>query len=261
MFYLNEEFAQSFDGADPFKTLRAMEGNIYRQFKSRKTFQFSLNGKSYFAKLHTGIGWAEILKNILQFRLPIVGAGNEWRAIHRLQELDIATLNPVAYGSRGINPACRESFIITEELCNTVSLEDFCKNWKQDPPDPQLRWQLIKEIARISKTLHCNGVCHRDYYLCHFLLHKDQISIIKLSLIDLHRALVKTKLARRWIIKDIAGLYYSSMNLGLTKRDLLRFIRHYSASGLRMSLTRDKALWQRVEQRAQRMYENLGPSI
>jgi len=28
-----------------------------------------------------------------------------------------------------------------------------------------------------------------------------------------------------------------------------------------MSLTRDKALWQRVEQRAQRMYENLGPSI
>ena len=177
MFYLNEEFAQSFDGADPFKTLRAMEGNIYRQFKSRKTFQFSLNGKSYFAKLHTGIGWAEILKNILQFRLPIVGAGNEWRAIHRLQELDIATLNSVAYGSRGINPACRESFIITEELCNTVSLEDFCKNWKQDPPDPQLRWQLIKEIARISKTLHCNGVCHRDYYLCHFLLHKDQITV------------------------------------------------------------------------------------
>ena len=74
MFYLNEEFAQSFDGADPFKTLRAMEGNIHRQFNSRKTFQFFLNGKSYFAKLHTGVGWAEILKNILQFRLPIVGA-------------------------------------------------------------------------------------------------------------------------------------------------------------------------------------------
>ena len=96
MFYFNEEFAQSFHGADPFKKLRSMEGNIYRQLKGRKTFQFSLNDKSYFVKLHTGVGWAEIVKNILQFRLPILGAENEWRAIHKLQELGVATLNAVA---------------------------------------------------------------------------------------------------------------------------------------------------------------------
>ena len=261
MFYFNEEFAQSFHGADPFKKLRSMEGNIYRQLKGRKTFQFSLNDKSYFVKLHTGVGWAEIVKNILQFRLPILGAENEWRAIHKLQELGVATLNAGAYGSRGINPAGRESFIITEELSNTVSLEDFCKNWRENPPIPQLRWQLVREVARISQMLHSNGICHRDYYLCHFLLHKDQTNTTELSLIDLHRALVKEKLAKRWIIKDIAGLYYSAMNIGLTRRDFLRFIKYYSKGSLRMSLTRDKNFWRRIEQRAQRMYEKLGPSI
>jgi len=80
-------------------------------------------------------------------------------------------------------------------------------------------------------------------------------------LIDLHRALVKEKLAKRWIIKDIAGLYYSAMNIGLTRRDFLRFIKYYSKGSLRMSLTRDKNFWRRIEQRAQRMYEKLGPSI
>ncbi len=98
MFYLNEEFTQNFAGADPFKMLQAMEGNIYRQVPGRKTFQFSLNGKSYFVKLHSGVGWGEISKNLLQLRLPILGAGNEWRAIHKLHELDVATLNAVAFG-------------------------------------------------------------------------------------------------------------------------------------------------------------------
>jgi heptose I phosphotransferase len=31
------------------------------------------------------------------------------------------------YGKRGINPAKIQSFVITEELTNTASLEDFCR--------------------------------------------------------------------------------------------------------------------------------------
>jgi heptose I phosphotransferase len=260
MFYLNEEFTQNFAGADPFKMLQAMEGNIYRQVPGRQTFQFSLNGKSYFVKLHSGVGWGEISKNLLQLRLPILGAGNEWRAIHKLHELDVATLNAVAFGARGWNPASRESFIITEALENTVSLEDYCRNWNQDPPSPLIRNQLIRQLARISLTLHGNGICHRDYYLCHFLMHEGQTMPPRLSLIDLHRALIKPNLGRRWIIKDIAGLYYSAMDIGLKPRDILRFIRSYSAKGLRRSLSEDRDFWQQVELRARRMREKLGPA-
>lgn len=261
MFYLDDEFTRRFQGADPFKMLAAMEGNIYRQAKGRKTFQFSLNGKSYFVKLHSGIGWGEIFKNLLQLRLPIVGAGNEWRAINRLQELGLDTLNAVAYGNRGWNPASRQSFIITEELSNTISLEDFCKDWASKPPDPALRRRLIERIAHISKVLHDNGVCHRDYYLCHFLLHREDPQSLRLSLIDLHRALIKRRLGQRWVVKDIAGLYYSAMGIGLSRRDLLRFVRHYSKRGLRASLTEDKAFWEKVERRARCMIDKLGPAF
>lgn len=261
MLYLNEEFSRKFEGTDPFRMLQTIEGNIYRQARGRKTFQFNLDGKSYFAKLHSGIGWGEILKNLLSLRLPVVGATNEWRAINRLQELGIATLHAVGYGSRGWNPASRESFIITEELANTISLEDFCKTWQSDPPDPRLRIRLVKAVARISRQLHENGICHRDLYLCHFHLHRDQLINPRLSLIDLHRALIKTRLGRRWIIKDIAGLYYSALGVGLTRLDLLRFIRSYSGRELRYSLQQDRAFWDMVSGRAQRMLDKLGPAF
>jgi len=260
MFYLNEEFADNFQGEDPFDALWSMQGRIYRQVKARKTFQFNLDGKSYFAKLHSGVGWLEIFKNLFSFRLPIIGARNEWEAIHRLQELDIATMNAVAYGERGWNPANRESFIVTEELVDTVSLEDYCKHWNETHPDPKVKRKLIKEVAVIARVLHSSGICHRDFYLCHFLLHKDEVPFPTLSLIDLHRALVRGNLAQRWIVKDIAGLYYSAKTIGLTQRDLLRFMRHYHDQDLREALTKHKSFWTEVEERAEKMFAKLGPA-
>ena len=260
MFYLNDEFAESFQATDPYKMLKGMEGNVYRQVKTRKTFQFSLNGKGYFAKLHSGVGWLEILKNLLTLKFPIIGARNEWEAIHRLQELDIATMNAVAYGERGWNPASRESFIITEELTDTISLEDYCKQWTDNPPDFRTKRELIENVAGIARTLHQNGICHRDFYLCHFLLDQGAKPFPKLSLIDLHRALVRKNLARRWIIKDIAGLLYSAKMIGLSKRDLLRFMRQYHGKDLRSAITVQSGFWQEVKQRADSIFEKLGPA-
>jgi len=261
--YLNEEFKRNWQGADPFKMLQAMEGNIYRQVQGRKTFQFTLNGRSYFAKLHSGVGWSEIIKNLLQLRLPILGAENEWRAITRLQELGIATMKFVAYGKRGWNPATRQSFIITEELTDTISLEDYCKGWRNNSPEYSEKKILLERIANISRELHSNGVCHRDFYLCHFLLNRN-IDVgedkLNLSLIDLHRVLLKQNLATRWKIKDIAGLYYSTMDIGLTQRDLFRFIRIYDQVDLRQSLRTRQGFWSAVHKRAQFMYHKLSPA-
>ena len=58
----------------------------------------------------------------------------------------------------------------------------------------------------------------------------------------------------RWKMRDVSGLHYSSMNLGLTQRDLLRFIRLYSGGSLRQALGRDRQFWERVERRANRLY-------
>ena len=260
MEYLNEDLKQLFKDSDPYLVLANMKGKIYRQVKARKTFQFEYNGKRYFAKVHTGVGWLEIIKNILQLKIPILGAKNEWRAIEALHKLSLATMKIVAYGERGFNPAKKQSFIITEELQNTISLEDYCLDWKVNSPNSKDRKLIIDQVATIARTLHDNGICHRDFYLCHFLLHKDSSSFPKLSLIDLHRALINENLAQRWIVKDIAGLYYSSMEIGLSRRDLLRFALKYGKKTTKLSLRQNRPLWDQVDRRAKTMYRKLGPA-
>jgi lipopolysaccharide core heptose(I) kinase len=262
MQYLNEDFAANLPEGDSFEVLQSMEGEVYRNVQGRKTLQFPLGGKSYFIKNHYGVGWPEIIKNIVQLRLPILGAENEWRAIEKLHSLGLATMTAVAYGSKGWNPARRRSLIVTEDLVDTISLEDYCKDWRQKPPGFKKKKELLEELARISRTLHQSGVCHRDFYLCHFLMPKSQIdsSSKQLFVIDLHRALIKSPLGKRWVVKDMSGLFFSAMDIGLTQRDLYRFIKIYDDSSLRQALSNNGNFWNSVEVRAKAMYKKLGPA-
>lgn len=258
MLYLNDELKRLWSGKDPFQILPVMDGEIYRQQKGRCTKRIQLNNRSYFVKSHSGVGWLEIVKNLIQLRAPVLGAANEWRAVNRLHELGVNTLTAVAFGSKGFNPAQQQSFIVTEDLQNTISLEEFCANWIYFKPPAKLKWALIRQVAMMSRTLHENGVCHRDFYICHFLLDKNSIAneaAPRLSLIDLHRALVKKKLRRRWVVKDIAGLLFSTMRIGLGRRDLLRFVRDYRSTGLRASLQTDSKFWSAINARAQALYK------
>ena len=111
-----------------------IEGKVYREALGRRTLRFTRGDKDYFLKMHTGVGWAEIVKNISYLRAPVVGALNEWHGVHRLNDLEIDTMTVAAYGIRGRNPATKHSFIVTEALPTETSLEDFCKSWKEKPP-------------------------------------------------------------------------------------------------------------------------------
>lgn len=238
-----------FKDQNPFKAVRALKGKIYRELEGRRTLSFAINNKNYFAKIHLGIGWKEIIKNLSQLRLPIFGAENEWRAIKRLQQLGIKTMTLIGYGKQGLNPAKQESFIVTEALENTISLEDLCANWKKNPPSLKQKRNLLNQIAKIAHDLHYNGVNHRDFYLCHFL--KDNHD--QLFLIDLHRTQIRKRAPERWIIKDLSGLYFSAMDIGLTKRDILRFIKLYTQQPLTIVLA-NQAFWQRVNARSIKLY-------
>jgi len=265
MLFLNDEFSKSWQEDDPFAVVQSIEGTVFRKVKSRKTLRFSLNGESYFLKLHLGIGWSEVLKDLVQFRLPVTSAENEWNAINRLHELDIKTMTVAAYGKKGINPATRQSFLVTEDLNDTVSLEKYCSGWSNQRPAFSVKSNLIEKIANISRTMHLNGICHRDFYICHFLLHnvKNNEPVednLRLSLIDLHRALIKRDLGNRWIVKDIAGLYFSSMDIGLTQRDLFRFMRGYKQNSLRLTLEQDSDFWNQVSKKANLLYRKLNGS-
>jgi len=260
MVYLQEDFEKAWDGQDPFEAADRLEGEIFRAVKTRRTLRFELNGKSYFAKIHHGVGWREIFKNLFQLKRPVLGAENEWAALRKLEELGVDTMVPCAYGQRGKNPARQDSFIITEDLINTESLEDFCRDWKMNPPSFKLKKALIEKLAWVSRQMHENGINHRDYYICHFLLDISagldcvDPDNLKISLIDLHRAQIRKKTPRRWMVKDVSGLYFSAMDIGLTQRDLFRFVTVYSGNPLREFIADGSGFWSSVEQTAERLY-------
>jgi hypothetical protein len=80
---------------------------------------------------------------------------------------------------------------------------------------------------------------------------------LRLFLIDLHRVQIRRNTPMRWRVKDIAGLYFSSMDIGLTQRDLLRFIRLYRNKPLKVSLREDRVFWRRVTRRGISLYREI----
>lgn len=255
--FLRDDLQAAWQQKDCFDVLKKQQGDVFRDKEGRRTLRFTLNSHSYFLKYHAGVGWAEIVKNLLQLRMPIISAKNEWLAIERLHQLGIGTMQLAAYGEQGCNPAKRHSFVVTDDLINTMSLEDLGKQWQQKQPTFTTKKTLIEKLANISRTMHQAGINHRDYYLCHFLLtdtfsESNEITAeTELFLIDLHRAQQRKKVSQRWLVKDLGSLYFSAHEVDLTQRDRFRFIKKYSNKPLRVILEQERAFWNKVERRAE----------
>ncbi len=279
--YYRDDLKAALGDKAVFSNMMRTQGEAYREPEGtgRKTVRFNLANRHYFIKTHTGVGWQEILKNLIYFRLPVLGAMDEWHGIHHLQRLRIKTLSVAAYGTAGgmYNWARRRSFIVTDEIANSRSLEEFCREWKTHPPvsPSEIRFKrwLIKQVAVIARKMHLSGANHRDFYLGHFMLQpgyqSGQLSThaSRLFVIDLHRMQLRRRTPTRWQVKDIAGLRFSSFMLGLTKTDQYRFIRAYwSETTLRQSLglgpywrdpqsLRNRLFWWRVESWARKLQQ------
>jgi len=259
---LRPDLKKIFPGPDAevFDQIMNLQGEAYRDLAGRRTIRVVLGGHGYFAKLHYGVGWGEIFKNLVRLSLPVVGARTEWLAIRRFEELGVSTMSIAGFGERGGNPAERQSFLITDELAGTVSLEDYCRFWRETPPSPRLKRSIIEKVAGMTRQLHENGVNHRDLYICHFLIKEASANPdaspeeIDLFIIDLHRVQIRSKTPRRWIVKDIAGLHFSSMDVGLTTRDRLRFICHYTNKPLRPAVKELVGFWARIDRTAVKLY-------
>ncbi len=155
MIWLRPEFAARLPR--PWKEVAdacAVQGLVRKEIpgRGRRTLRFELQGRGYFLKLHWGVGWGEIFKNLASGRLPVLGAGPEWRALQRLPKLGIETMRLEAYGREGWNPARQRSFVVTRELESTVSLERYCADWKQNPPEPRRKWRLIEKAGPMEQV-------------------------------------------------------------------------------------------------------------
>ncbi|OCF99678.1 lipopolysaccharide core heptose(I) kinase RfaP [Gilliamella sp. wkB195] len=253
---LKSPFKELWLGKDPFTEVELISGKVYRAVKQRKTLNFELDGESYFIKIHRGSTVKEIVKNLISLRLPVLDAKQEWDAIHRLEQVGVNTMDGRAFGRKGLNPLTRHSFIITKDLNPTISLEDFTRPWLDNPPSYHLKRSLTIYLANMTAKMHGAGVNHRDCYLCHFLLDLplyENSEEIKLSVIDLHRAQTRDKVPTRWRDKDLIGLYFSSINIGLTQRDIWRFLRTYFNKPIKAIVRDEHKLIDSAKHKAERI--------
>lgn len=253
---------------EPFDRIWKLSGTIYRDVPGRRTFRVHLGSKAYFVKLHFGVGWKEIFKNVIQLKLPVVDARGEWEILHKLNQLGIHAPSPVAVGTRGWNPASRQSFLVTEDIGESVNLEEVLTHWTEVQPLSQaqlrLKRRLIQDTAYLVKTLHAHGINHRDLYLCHFRIRRTDFpdnpveESFPIFLMDLHRAQMREWTPKRWIIKDLGALLFSCKPYHITLRDQYRFLKVYTGGLLREGIRKYQPMWNRVQQRACRMYAKLG---
>lgn len=249
---LHEKFGGSFDA------VMRLDGEIYRAKEGRRTLAFRHDGQEYFAKIHGGVGWKEIFKNLFSLKLPALDASREWQAVRLLEDCGVDTVEVVGKGVRGWNPARRESFVLMRALEERIEVEDFLK----DPGGltgvaaTQLRRAIIRKVAETARKMHAAGMNHRDFYLCHFhLLERDWSGWVRgeefrLPVLDLHRAQLRDRVPRRWLVKDLGALLYSLRDCEWTDRDLVAFLQIYLGREWKESLGREAGLWRAVVRKA-----------
>lgn len=245
---------------DAFDFFMQLPGISYRKVARRETLKVVLDGRSYFIKKHFGVGWLEIFKNWMTFKRPVVSAQNEVAAIAALTRLGIPTTPYVGHGMQGCSPAALRSFVLTEDLGDIVTLEDLASISQQQPMSVTFKRALIKRVAEIAGTMHTHGIYHRDFYICHFCIKREEASILppRLHVLDLHRVEIKPSPSVRMQVKDLAALYFSAMDCGLSRGDRLCFFKHYAGLHTRRSLKQammaDAAVYRAIEDRAHRLY-------
>lgn len=143
----------------------------------------------------------------------------------------------------------RRSFLMTEEIPNSQSLERRLPACFADQATPMVlcaRRDFIRRLAQFIRRFHATGRRHRDLYLSHIFCSDSG----ELCLIDLARA-SRPLLQRRFQVKDLAQLHYSSPAGRFSRADRMRFYRAY-AGGTKL-LSKDKSLIRAVLRKAARM--------
>jgi len=255
--FLRADVAQQWAGQDPLQAAFALQGEVYRDVPGRRTMRVRLGVTNYFVKLHYGVGWGEIVKNWLQFKRPVIGADNEYRACAGLAEAGIAAPLPAAYAVSPGSIAARRSFVLCDELQGFTSLEDVTDRWPQEPPTAVHKRRMLYAVARFAGNFHARGFVHRDFYICHLLADDEALASgdVRLAVLDLHRARRFSIVPTRWLKRDLAALLFSSLDLGYTVNDWLRFIRLYTGNSLRAEFDQRGAFWRSVVQRAEKLYD------
>ena len=109
------------------------------------------------------------------------------------------------------------------------------------------RKNFIESLAAFVRKFHDTGFRHRDLYLCHIFCSSQG----QFTLIDLNRVFKPIVFSQKYLIKDLAQLYYSAPGKIFTKTNRLRFFLAYLQKN-RLS-KKDKIVIKKIKSKSQRM--------
>jgi heptose I phosphotransferase len=119
------------------------------------------------------------------------------------------------------------SFTLTEELCGAEPFDEFIAREWSDAPKGGRRGEkrrLLRKLALLARHFHGRGLNHQDFYLNHFFLDREET----FYLLDLQRVQRRRQVPRRYLVKDLGQLAYSSLRFPcLSRTDKLYFFLHY----------------------------------
>lgn len=151
-------------------------------------------------------------------------AGVEWTWLRQLGELGIPCAEPVAFGEELVGGHERRSAVLMAEVPGR-SLERWVSKWSAD--DHRAARELLAPLAAMVAKLHGALLVHRDLYLSHVFFDDGAPVNCSLSLIDLQRVFAPKTMMRRWIVKDLAALNYSTPRRVASIVDRVRWMKMY----------------------------------
>lgn len=151
-------------------------------------------------------------------------AEQEAQGIQLLQRAGIGTVPLAGWGTMRDGRA----FVLTEDLAGYAAADKVLGEGSGVGVQGSAKDRVLDAVVDLAAKLHAAGLHHRDLYLCHFFVKADDTST-DVRLIDAARVrpLPGWPLRRRWIVKDLAQLWYSLAQIGLPDERRLDLMERY----------------------------------
>lgn len=244
----NESFSRLLEDhglLDAEALISTQQGTPLRRLATRENWRLDLEHAdghivTLYLKKHSTRSWKNRIRARLGVGPPRTPARQEAERTTELAKLGIPTMTVAAMAER-LRPDGRLiSALLTEELTGFQQLDLFLTKRFSRPDDPALE-QLIAGIAELAGRFHRQGFNHRDFYSCHlFIRERDdplspeaagsgvRLGRFSIHLIDLQRVEHwPAGLRRRWVVKDLSQLAYSTPSQLISLAAQMRFFKTY----------------------------------
>lgn len=152
-------------------------------------------------------------------------AAVEWNRTIQLRAEGVPCAEPVAFGEELAGSRELRSALLLAAVPGDA-LERLVGEWGAE--DRPLVRALLEATADLVGRFHALGYVHRDLYLSHIFFDADARLESALSLIDLQRVMKPPRWRRRrWVVKDLASLDYSTPASLVSRGQRLRWLKRY----------------------------------